>query len=1465
METPSDDEESSAVCLNDLNRSVASFVGLQGPKGCSLASLWAGVVDSQAPDTCLDRFVWKSCLKLHGCLLSVVDLKESQSKRMKPVQHDVCCDVWENEKVWAALNTLEVNLPSIEQAKLIGLVPFKALCHREMGLYPEVNLKALDFQALEIIASTREAGATVADVVKGLKGYANTANPEGGNEYKRLDEEKNIYFIMSKLLSRKLITSVQGEKTNMNHYYLTRFVSVFLREDVTINKQFWRDEVMPLFRDSWNLRITLEELRSRLKLSSSLMPAIKDALINKETGQPIVLKLFRQPNGARYHFIKWLPGEKTSLPKDDDHCEVLNHTKTIVEENKIMMEYSLARQFLAVVSSKGGVGCPASELALSVSAGHKRVQNLIKRLVSSGQIGTIYRQQGRQRISYVVAAEFLNTSPPPPEFPHSTHMLTRLPSPLKSEEKGEEEEEEVSAAAEPFVAPAKEKSPLPITQERQNRYIHLLEIVQREKIVTVFEAAREIRLKEKNSGVMSSAGCMDKRSLTRILNSVLDESTVGVDVVTLDVPQINKSGKGLESKKEEVLKLVSVSYDEVQQWIAKKEKKRNEFGLKSKETRTSKGSLKTDQGSLVLKRSTRHRDSGSYKSFKTAHMMRTKLLHRHIWNSVMSSEQNRERQNIELAPVNLGKVLSLLPLRVFFRVFGIPPEHLFPEYNQIRLMSKARKCAMVPILNLPKELKSFVQLEWYKNLLLESVNILETLNILLKVVDLEEENMASSSLSSTISVLPGLDLGCYNLRNHIEIPLEAGTSSPAASELNFHIKRWKDAETFYEMLHTCAVNTNKEGYAGILRLSADLMALNPDMNQETFWENATAPHRDEPGQATDFFPLSTVQKLQEESFDKQGFHNQEKGVVTQRSFENERFTTKEPVVVEIEDKGSEEDGNGNLMRPKAEINETVAMSSLQHPSGLPKRLKSHGGKKKEMKHSTYMEFPSFDSAFRAKEKSSFMPIEDRSRIRRPFFDDSRSKPLDRGCTNGFLLNESHQSEWNNKPLHIAALLHVRQAIIARYLSLPNAAHLVQLSLSRFSSEDIQQALWYMRCMNELDMVAGDACTPTMIEKESEWLTMGIVGPSPFLTLSDVALGLVALPPRKCEDIAPGFPYPASVLAGINDASETFIRSAAKCDSKLFERKEHVIKPETATAALSLGTVSYSTPSNLAVSLGMQAARYLATQINVFPHPDHDIMLERGKTPVLQLSNFEVYAYMMEPNTSEEAPPAQSSLSEVDESYKNKASACDETFDLVLNRVNEKKEKGISLKEAGGVDVLLALYNLCSQKKVISVPCPNGLRWVGKQYWGIWTTQKRQENKAALDNKKRKPNDNYEDSAINTVDDELEYSNDSSIPTRIWIGIGGLRLEHMLCKLNCWVVGKLLQCPGCNVENLVMSIPIVTSTEMVELMRDMELAGVVQRCGYGPQTGLGSPIWEKTCFSLAPRGLEYFQRGIVPPS
>ncbi len=61
-----------------------------------------------------------------------------------------------------------------------------------------------------------------------------------------------------------------------------------------------------------------------------------------------------------------------------------------------------------------------------------------------------------------------------------------------------------SAAAEPPIVLVEEKTtvkqhqqPLPITQERQNRHIHLLEIVQREKIVTVCEAAQEIRLKEK--------------------------------------------------------------------------------------------------------------------------------------------------------------------------------------------------------------------------------------------------------------------------------------------------------------------------------------------------------------------------------------------------------------------------------------------------------------------------------------------------------------------------------------------------------------------------------------------------------------------------------------------------------------------------------------------------------------------------------------------------------------------------------------------------------------------------------------------------------------------------------------------------------------------------------------------------------------------------------------------------------
>ncbi len=37
---------------------------------------------------------------------------------------------------------------------------------------------------------------------------------------------------------------------------------------------------------------------------TDLLANVFKALVNKETGQPIVLKLFRQPNGARYHFIK---------------------------------------------------------------------------------------------------------------------------------------------------------------------------------------------------------------------------------------------------------------------------------------------------------------------------------------------------------------------------------------------------------------------------------------------------------------------------------------------------------------------------------------------------------------------------------------------------------------------------------------------------------------------------------------------------------------------------------------------------------------------------------------------------------------------------------------------------------------------------------------------------------------------------------------------------------------------------------------------------------------------------------------------------------------------------------------------------------------------------------------------------------------------------------------------------------
>ncbi len=44
------------------------------------------------------------------------------------------------------------------------------------------------------------------------------------------------------------------------------------------------------------------------------------------------------------------------------------------------------------------------------------------------------------------------------------------------------------------------------------------------------------------------------------------------------------------------------------------EEKRNELGLKSKEAKTSKEKLKKDRGSLVLRRTTNHRDSGSHVS-----------------------------------------------------------------------------------------------------------------------------------------------------------------------------------------------------------------------------------------------------------------------------------------------------------------------------------------------------------------------------------------------------------------------------------------------------------------------------------------------------------------------------------------------------------------------------------------------------------------------------------------------------------------------------------------------------------------------------------------------------------------------------------------------------------------------------------------------------------------------------------
>ncbi len=52
-------------------------------------------------------------------------------------------------------------------------------------------------------------------VAEGLKGYANIASPEGGKDYKRLDDVKNIHFIISKLLARKLITRIHVRATTV--------------------------------------------------------------------------------------------------------------------------------------------------------------------------------------------------------------------------------------------------------------------------------------------------------------------------------------------------------------------------------------------------------------------------------------------------------------------------------------------------------------------------------------------------------------------------------------------------------------------------------------------------------------------------------------------------------------------------------------------------------------------------------------------------------------------------------------------------------------------------------------------------------------------------------------------------------------------------------------------------------------------------------------------------------------------------------------------------------------------------------------------------------------------------------------------------------------------------------------------------------------------------------------------------
>ncbi len=48
-------------------------------------------------------------------------------------------------------------------------------------------------------------------------------------------------------MKKQPTTLTQGEKSNMNFYCLTRFAKEFMRDNVKINKRFWRDEVMPLF------------------------------------------------------------------------------------------------------------------------------------------------------------------------------------------------------------------------------------------------------------------------------------------------------------------------------------------------------------------------------------------------------------------------------------------------------------------------------------------------------------------------------------------------------------------------------------------------------------------------------------------------------------------------------------------------------------------------------------------------------------------------------------------------------------------------------------------------------------------------------------------------------------------------------------------------------------------------------------------------------------------------------------------------------------------------------------------------------------------------------------------------------------------------------------------------------------------------------------------------------------------